>query len=46
MLIMANWKHCIGFVLGLGMLASCTEKITLEVPTGKKVQVIEGSITD
>ena len=43
---MANWKHCIGIVLGLGMMASCTEKITLEVPTGRKVPVIEGSITD
>lgn len=33
-------------LLGLGMLASCTEEIVMEVPQGKRIPVIEGSITD
>ena len=32
-------------VLGL-LTASCTEDIVMELPEGKKVPVVEGSITD
>lgn len=30
----------------LGLLASCTEDIVIEVPQGRRVPVVEGSITD
>ena len=35
-----------GFLLGLGFLCSCTEDITMDLPAGRKVPVIEGSITN
>ena len=43
---MANKKHYFGlFVLGL-LVVSCTEDITMDLPTGKKVPVVEGSISN
>ena len=35
-----------GFLLGLGFLCSCTEDITVDTPEGRKVPVVEGSITN
>lgn len=43
---MTNWKEKIGLMLLLGMMASCTEDITMDVPQGRKVPVVEGSITN
>lgn len=43
---MKKWKRCVGFIVGLVVMVSCTEGITMDVPTGKKVPVIEGSITN
>ena len=44
---MVNRKLHIGLLVVLGLLAvSCTEDIVMEVPEGKKVPVVEGSITD
>lgn len=35
-----------GMMMVLGLLASCTEDIVIEVPQGRRVPVVEGSITD
>ena len=35
-----------GLMMVLGLLASCTEDIVVEVPQGRRVPVVEGSITD
>lgn len=35
-----------GFLFGLGFLCSCTEDITVDLPEGRKVPVVEGSITN
>ena len=44
---MANKKHYFSLLIGLGMLsASCTEEITMDMPEGQKVPVVEGYITD
>lgn len=44
---MVNRKLHIGFLVVLGLFAvSCTEDIVMEVPEGKKVPVVEGSITN
>jgi hypothetical protein len=44
---MATKKHYFGLLVGLGLLAmSCTEKITLDLPEGRKVPVVEGSLTN
>jgi hypothetical protein len=34
------------FLLCLVVMASCTEEIVMDVPQGRRVPVIEGSITD
>ena len=43
---MTKRKLHMGFLLGLVLLASCTEDIIMEVPQGRRVPVVEGSITD
>lgn len=43
---MTKRKLHMGFLLGLVLLASCTEDIVMEVPQGRRVPVVEGSITD
>ena len=44
---MVNRKLHIGLMVVLGLLmASCTEDIVMEVPEGKKIPVVEGSITN
>lgn len=43
---MAKWMRHIGFLFGLGFLCSCTEDITVDLPEGRKVPVVEGSITN
>lgn len=44
---MINWKLHIGLMAALGLLmVSCTEDIIMEVPEGRKVPVVEGSITN
>ena len=44
---MANKKHYFSLLVGLVLLtASCTEKIVLDLPEGRKVPVVEGSITN
>lgn len=44
---METKKHYFGLLIGLGILAaSCTEKITMDLPEGKKVPVFEGSLTN
>lgn len=44
---MAKRKIHIGLLIGLVLLtASCTEDIIMDVPEGKKVPVVEGSITN
>lgn len=44
---MARRKYHIGFLVGIGLLAvSCTEDITMELPEGRKVPVVEGTITN
>ena len=44
---MVNRKLHIGLMAVLGLLtASCTEDIVMELPEGKKIPVVEGSITD
>lgn len=44
---MVNRKLHIGLMAVLGLcIASCTEDIVMEVPEGRKVPVVEGSITD
>ena len=44
---MANKKQYYGLFVALGLLvASCTEDITMDLPTGKKVPVMEGSLTN
>ena len=46
-MIMRNNKRFAAFWLALSLAAvSCTEEITLELPEGKRVPVVEGSITD
>lgn len=35
-----------GMMMVLGLLASCTEDIVVDVPQGRRVPVVEGSITD
>ena len=42
---MAKRKIHIGLLIGLVLLtASCTEDIIMDVPEGKKVPVVEGSM--
>lgn len=42
-----NKEHYFSLLVGLVLLtASCTEKITLDMPEGRKVPVVEGSITN
>ena len=44
---MANKKHYFSLLVGLVLLtASCTEKIILDLPEGRKVPVVEGSLTN
>ena len=43
---MKKWNYIIGLLVGLGFLASCTEEITMDLPQGKVVPVVEGSITN
>ena len=43
---MARWKRHMGMMMVLGLLASCTEDIVVDVPQGRRVPVVEGSITD
>lgn len=43
---MAKWKLQIGLMLCIGILTSCTEDIIMDVPQGRKVPVVEGSITN
>lgn len=45
---MVNWKlSIVGLMTMLGLLtASCSEDITMDLPDGRKVPVVEGSITD
>jgi hypothetical protein len=44
---MAKKINYISLLFGIGMLtASCTEEITLDLPEGRKVPVVEGSITN
>lgn len=42
---MKKRNYIIGLFVGLGFLASCTEEITMDLPEGKIVPVVEGSIT-
>lgn len=42
---MKKRNYIIGLLAGLGLLASCTEEITMDLPEGKIVPVVEGSIT-
>jgi len=42
---MKKWNYIIGMFVGLGFLASCTEEITMDLPEGRTVPVVEGSIT-
>lgn len=45
--MIANKEHCFGLLFGLFLVtASCTEKITMDMPEGRKVPVVEGSITN
>ena len=40
-------KHCFGLLFGLVLVSvSCTEDITMDMPEGRKVPVVEGSITN
>lgn len=40
-------KHCFGLLFGLVLATvSCTEDITMDMPEGRKVPVVEGSITN
>ncbi len=34
------------FLLGFGLLASCTEDVVMDVPQGRRVPVVEGTITN
>lgn len=44
---METKKYYFGLLIGLCLLAaSCTEKITMDLPEGKKVPVLEGSLTN
>lgn len=43
---MAKASRYIGIFMGLILLTSCTEEIVMEVPQGRRVPVVEGSITD
>lgn len=43
---MAKRMRNMAFLLGLFMMASCTEDIVMDVPQGRRVPVVEGSITD
>lgn len=44
---MAKKVNYFSLLFGIGMLtASCTEEITLDLPEGRKVPVVEGSITN
>lgn len=44
---MAKKINYFSLLFGIGMLtASCTEEITLDLPEGRKVPVVEGSITN
>ncbi len=43
---MAKWLRNMVFLLGLVFMASCTEEIVMDVPQGRRVPVVEGSITD
>ena len=43
---MKKWSYIIGLFVGLGFLASCTEEITMDLPEGRIVPVVEGSITN
>lgn len=44
---MTTKMHYFSLLVGLGLLAvSCTEKITLDLPEGRKRPVVEGSITN
>lgn len=42
---MKKWNYIIGLIVGLGFLVSCTEEITMDLPEGKIVPIVEGSIT-
>lgn len=43
---MKKWIYIIGLLVGLNFLASCTEEITMDLPEGKIVPVVEGYITN
>ena len=45
--MMIKCRHYIGFAAGMALLmASCTEDITMDLPEGRRVPVVEGSLTD
>ena len=40
-------KHCFGILIGLVfIMASCTEDIVMDLPAGRKIPVVEGSISN
>lgn len=40
-------KHYFGLLIGLGLImASCTEDIVMDLPAGRKIPVLEGSISN
>lgn len=43
---MAKGIRYLGFLMGLALMASCTEDIVMDVPQGRRVPVVEGSITN
>ena len=44
---MATKKHYLSLLVGFVLLtASCTEKITMDLPEGQKIPVLEGSLTN
>ena len=43
---MAKVNRHMVFLLGLVLMASCTEDIVMDLPQGRRVPVVEGSITD
>ena len=44
---MEKKKHYFGLLLGFGLvMASCTENIVMDLPVGRKIPVVEGSISN
>ena len=44
---MEKKKHCFGLLIGISLImASCTEDIVMDLPAGRKIPVVEGSISN